>query len=121
MTQLAFEGTFDTFSTDGTCNYNPHPLGGTPFVATTIKVHQETLKGYTSASVLDNAPGVKINPISPLPCQPGIRVIVPTMNTTVFFEKKLFAVLGDKAQMFGSDRPLTGPYKYPRIVIGSRV
>ncbi len=121
MTQLAFEGTFDTFSTDGTCNYAAYPLGGTPFVATTIKVHQETLKGYTSASVLDNAPGVKINPISPLPCQPGIRVIVPTMNTTVFFEKKLFAVLGDKAQMFGTDRPLTGPYKYPRIVIGSRV
>ena len=66
--------------------------------------------------------GQKINPLSPLPCQPGTRTIVAQTNTSVFFNGKLPAVTGDKTQMlFGSPRILTGPYKAVNIIIGQNL
>ena len=121
MTQLAGRQTMDTPSTEGNCVYAATPLGGSPYQATTIRVGSQMLEGYTSLSPLTNAPSTKVNPINPLPCAPGVRKIVPVKNTTVFFENKLFAVMGDEAKLVvGSNRPLTGPYIHPRIVIGSK-
>jgi hypothetical protein len=67
--------------------------------------------------------GVKINPLIPAPCQPGQRVIRPTVNTTVFINGRLPAVTGDESQLVigGSPRPLTGPFQHPTIVIGSNL
>ena len=125
MAFLAGPLTVDTVSSDGTCTYNPAPIGGTP-VPTTVMV------GVTPLVIISGAPvpyacadvaGVKINPLSPLPCQPGTRIIRPTVNTTVFINGQLPAVTGDDAQLVigGSPRPLTGPFQHPTIVIGSNL
>ena len=67
--------------------------------------------------------GVKINPLSPLPCQPGTRILRPNVNKTVFINGQLPAVTGDEAQLIigGSPRPLTGPFQHPKILIGSNL
>ena len=125
MPNLASTETIDTTSTDGTCIYNPAPIGGTP-IPTTVKVGGETLEIVAGAPVpyaCDDVVGVKINPLSPLPCQPGTRIIKPAVNTTVYINGQLPAVTGDEAQLvIGSTaRPLTGPFQHPTIVIGSNL
>ena len=125
MPNLASTETVDTTSTDGTCIYNPAPIGGTP-ITTTVKVGNQPLKiiaGAPDPYVCDDVTGVKINPLSPLPCQPGTRTIRPLVNTTVFINGQLPAVTGDEAQLIigGSPRPLTGPFQHPKILIGTRL
>ena len=125
MPNLASTETVDTASTDGTCVYNAAPIGGTA-VSTTVKVGNQPLKiiaGAPDPYVCDDVTGVKINPLSPLPCQPGTRTIRPLVNTTVFINGQLPAVTGDEAQLIigGSPRPLTGPFQHPKILIGTRL
>lgn len=120
MPLLVVPETIDTYSTDGTCAYAATPLGGAPIASPNITIGGVPVKFYTSSTVPSSVTGVKINPLSPLPCQPGTRVIVPSVNTTVFFNKQLPAVEGDKAQLLGTDRPLTAPFGNPKVVIGSR-
>ena len=125
MPNLASVETIDTVSSDGTCIYNPAPIGGTP-VPTTVMVGNEPLKIIAGAPVpyaCDDVTGVKINPLSPLPCQPGTRTLRPLVNKSVFINGQLPAVTGDEAQLVigGSQRPLTGPFQHPTIVIGSNI
>ena len=124
MPNLASEDTVDTSSTDGTCIYNAAPIGGSP-VSTSVVVGNQPLKiiAGTPFYACDDVNGVKINPLSPLPCQPGTRRITPTVNTTVFINGKLPAVTGDQAQLVigGSPRPLTAPFQHASILIGSRL
>ena len=124
MPNLASEDTVDTSSTDGTCIYNAAPIGGSP-VSTSVVVGNQPLKiiAGTPFYACDDVTGVKINPLSPLPCQPGTRRITPTVNTTVFINGKLPAVTGDQAQLVigGSPRPLTAPFQHASILIGSRL
>ena len=124
MPNLASEDTVDTTSSDGTCIYNAAPIGGSP-VSTSVVVGNQPLKivAGTPFYACDDVTGVKINPLSPLPCQPGTRRITPTVNTTVFINGKLPAVTGDQAQLVigGSPRPLTGPFQHASILIGSRL
>ena len=125
MAYLASTETVDTASSDGTCLYGPQALGGTP-IETTVKVNDETLEiiaGTPFYECDDISDIEKINPLSPLPCQPGTRRLTPTVNTTVYINGKLPAVTGDDAQLVigGSPRPLTGPFQHPTIVIGSRL
>ena len=125
MPNLASIETVDTPSSDGTCTYAAEPIGGTP-VPTTVKVGNQPLKiiaGAPTPYACDDVTGVKINPLSPLPCQPGTRIVRPTVNTTVFINGQLPAVTGDEAQLVvgGTARPLTGPFQHPTIVIGSNI
>ena len=124
MPNLASTETIDTTSSDGTCIYNAAPIGGSP-VSTSVKVGNQPLKiiAGTPFYACDDVTGVKINPLSPLPCQPGTRRITPTVNTTVFIDGKLPAVTGDQAQLTigGSPRPLTAPFQHANILIGSRL
>ena len=125
MPNLASVETVDTVSTDGTCTYSASPIGGTP-VPTTVLVGGEPLKMISGAPVpyaCTDVVGVKINPLSPLPCQPGTRILRPNVNKTVFINGQLPAVTGDEAQLIigGSPRPLTGPFQHPTIVIGSNL
>ena len=125
MPNLVGPETVDTVSSDATCVYAAAPIGGTP-IPTTVKVGGETLEIVAGAPVpyaCADVAGVKINPLSPLPCQPGTRIIRPTVNTTVLINGQLPAVTGDEAQLVigGSPRPLTGPFQHPTIVIGSNI
>ena len=125
MPNLASVETVDTPSTDGTCTYSAAPIGGSP-VPTTVMVGGEPLKMIAGAPVpyaCTDVVGVKINPLSPLPCQPGTRILRPNVNKTVFINGQLPAVTGDEAQLIigGSPRPLTGPFQHPTIVIGSNL
>jgi hypothetical protein len=122
MPNLAGPETVDTVSTDGNCLYPAAPLGGTPY-ATTVYSDGIPIDIYDNLSKPASIAGEKINPLIPLPCQPGERIIRPTINSTVFFNGRLPAVTGDEAQLVlgGTPRPLTGPFQYPRIIIGSNL
>lgn len=125
MPNLASIETVDTPSSDGTCTYAAAPIGGAG-VPTTVMAGNQPLKIIAGAPVpyaCADVVGVKINPLSPLPCQPGTRTIRPTVNTTVIINGQLPAVTGDEAQLLigGSPRPLTGPFQHPTIVIGSNL
>ena len=122
MPNLVGPQTIDTQSSDGTCIYNASPLGGTP-TPTTVMVNNQPLFIYDETSVPAPVVGVKINPLGPLPCQPGTRKVRPLVNTTVRINGRLPSVTGDDAQLVvgGTLRPLTGPFQHPTIVIGSNV
>ena len=122
MPNLVGPQTIDTQSSDGTCIYNASPLGGTP-TPTTVMVNNQPLFIYDETSVPAPVVGVKINPLSPLPCQPGTRKVRPLVNTTVRINGRLPAVTGDDAQLVigGTLRPLTAPFQHANILIGSRL
>ncbi len=119
MAQLVIPTTVDTSSTDGNCVYPAAALGGSPVVSPNITIGGQQVQFYTSATVPATVVGQKVNPLIPAPCQPGVRVIVPSNNTTVFFNGQLPAVAGDLAQMAGTNRPLVGPYGPSTVLIGS--
>ena len=126
MPNLVGPETVDTVSTDALCVYPAAPIGGSA-IATTVKVGGETLEiiaGAPDPYVCDpTTPTPLPTNIIPLPCQPGDRIIRPSVNTTVFINGQLPAVTGDEAQLLvgGTPRPLTGPFQHPTIVIGSRL
>ena len=122
MPFLAGPETLDTASQDGNCIYPPLALGGTP-TPSTVVIGGNPLEIYDNLSVPAPVTGVKVNPLIPLPCQIGNRVIEPKINKTVFVNGRLPAVTGDNAQLVlgGSPRPLTGPFQHPTIVIGSNI
>lgn len=120
MPLLVTKETIDTVSSDGTCIYEAQALGGSPFRSPGIYINKKAAEYYITGSFASNVTGTKINPLSPLPCQPGVRQIQATVNQSVFFDKFLPAVQGDKAQMLGTDRPLTAPFGDPTVIIGSR-
>jgi hypothetical protein len=120
MPQIVTPQTSDTASTDGTCTYPPKPLGGAPIVSPNVYIGKKQVEFYTSSTVPSTVEGVKINPLSPLPCQPGTRVIVPGINKTVYINKQLPAVQGDKAQLLGIDRLLTAPFGPASVVFASK-
>lgn len=119
MAQLVIPETIDTTSTDGNCVYAAAALYGTPIASPNITIGGQQARFYTSSTPPATVVGTKVNPLIPLPCQIGNRVIVPSNNTTVFFNNQLPAVAGDKAQLFGTDRPLVGPFGPSTVLIGS--
>ena len=121
MPNFVGKETIDTVSTDANCVYPASPLGGAPNVSPNVIINGQPLEYDTSTSVIGTVAGVKINPLIPLPCQPGIRVVTPTVNTTVFVNGQLPAVTGDQAAMLGTPRPLTGPFQHVKILIGTQL
>ena len=119
MAQLVIPTTVDTLSTDGNCLYPATALGGQPIVSPNIKIDGQQVEFYTASTLPATVEGQKVNPLIPLPCQPGVRVIQATVNTTVFFNNQLPAVAGDQAAMAGTARPLVGPYGPATVLIGS--
>ena len=113
----------DTPSTDGLCTFPAKELGGSSSTSPNVYFEGEKVEHYPVAEniLLDEVEG------TPLPtnvlgvCQPGIRKLKPVINQSVLINGKLFAVTGDEAELvtgLTTPRPLTGPYKYPTIVIG---
>ena len=119
MANLVGEFTVDSPNTDGNCIYNAEPLGGQPTVSPNIQINGQPLRSYDATSRPSDVTAVKVNPLIPVPCQPGVRIVTPTVNTTVFMNGKLPAVTGDQAAIAGTPRPLTGPFQHANILIGT--
>lgn len=119
MPNIAASDCVDTANTDGNCLYPAAPLAGTPNVSVNVFFENQAVEYYDSTSVVAPVTGVKVNPLVPVPCQPGTRVVVPLVNTSVFINGKLPAVQGDEAKLLGTPRLLTGPFRYPTINIAN--
>ena len=113
----------DTVSTDGLCIFPAKALGGESTTSSNVYFEGEKVEHYPVAEniLLDEVEGI------PLPtnvlgtCQPGIRRLQPVVNQNVLINGNLFAVTGDEATLITgatTPRKLTGPFKYPTIVIG---
>ena len=125
MPFIAGPETFDTASQVASCVYPPTAVGGAPMPTT-------VMTGGAPLMIISGAPdpfpcapvgGINVNPVVPIPCPPVPRFIVPKVNKTVIINGKLAAVTGDEATLAigGGPRPLTGPFRYPTIVIGSKL
>ena len=120
MPKLASVATVDTASTVGNCFYAAAPLGGAP-KPTTVVVKGSPLTIITNGHV--GAPVAPVNTnVPPLPiCPAGTRTVsTPQTITNVLIDGMLPIVIGDQVKLLGSsNRTLTGPEQYPRIVLGS--
>ena len=121
MPNLVGETTVDTANTDGNCICPASPLGGAPTISPNVRINGQPLRSYDTTSRPSDVIPTKVNPLIPLPCQPGVRVVTPTVNTSVFINGKLPAVTGDQAAIAGTPRPLTGPFQHANIIIGSNL
>jgi len=113
----------DTPSTDGLCTFPAKELGGSSTTSPNVYFEGEQVEHYPVAQniLLDEVTGTPL-PTNPTGvCQPGIRRLQPVINQNVLINGNLFAVTGDEAELVTgvtTPRPLTGPFKYPTIVIG---
>jgi len=103
--------TLDTVSTDGNCKYLPAPLGAGILVSPNVFLEKQPLRYSHAALPPSPCVGIKINPVIPAPCQPGIRVSINKINKTVFVNQLLPLVSGDLCQLAGTDRPFVGPFQ----------
>ena len=114
----------DTASAAGLpCTYPAKELGGQTTISPNVYFQGEKVEHYPVAEniVLSSVVGTPIPPNTT--CLPGDRVLKPKANTSVHINGKLFSVTGDETVLVfapGTPRPLTGPYKYPKILIGTR-
>ena len=115
MPNIASSNCIDTANTDGNCIYPAKPLGGEPHKSSNVYFEGEEVEFYDSTSVIDTVTAEKVNTAIPLPCQPGVRVVTPLVNTSVLINGKFPAVTGDEAKIVGTARPLTGPFNYASI------
>ena len=115
MPNIASSNCIDTANTDGNCIYPAKELGGKPHKSSNVYFEGQEVEFYDSTSKIDDVEGVKVNPLIPLPCQPGVRVVTPLVNTSVLINGKFPAVTGDEAKIVGTARPLTGPFNYDSI------
>jgi len=103
------------------CVYPAEEIGGETTISPNVYFEGEQVEHYPVVEniVLSSVEGTPIPPNTS--CLPGDRVLVPKVNTSVHINGKLFAVSGDETVLVfapGTPRPLTGPFKYPTIVIG---
>ena len=122
MPLLASEFTKDTSTTISNCVYNMEPIGGAP-VATSVIAGSVPLKIIAGDPyVCTDAPYINTAPLKIPPCPAGKRTVKAEVNTTVLIDGKYPVVEGDVVKLLETeDRPLTGPYQQPRIIIGSNI
>ena len=122
MPLLAQEFTKDTSTTINNCVYAQIAIGGVP-VATSVIAGSVPLRIIAGDPyVCTDAPYINTAPLKIPPCPKGTRTVRAEVNTTVLIDQKYPVVEGDVVKLLESeDRPLTGPYQQPRIIIGSNI
>ena len=122
MPFLASQFTIDSSSSDGRCNYPLIAIGGAP-VPTSVIAGSVPLKIIAGDPyVCTPVPPVNTAPLGIPPCPAGTRTVKAEVNTTVLIDGKYPVVEGDVVKLLESeDRPLTGPYQQPIIIIGSNI
>ena len=110
MSNLVGPDTTDIISIDGNCIYPPQVLGAGIVTSPNVYVNGEPLRYSHAAMAPTPVPGIKINPLIPLPCQPGIRVSINRNNNDVAVNGLFPLVLGDLCQLLGTDRPFVAPF-----------
>ena len=122
MPLLAQEFTKDTSTTINNCVYAQIAIGGAP-VATSVIAGSVPLRIIAGDPyVCTDAPYINTAPLKIPPCPTGTRTVKAEVNTTVLIDQKYPVVEGDVVKLLESeDRPLTGPYKENRIIIGSNI
>ena len=122
MPKLASEFTQDISSIRNNCVYNKQAIGGAP-------VPTSVVAGGTPLTIIAGDPYV-CTPVPPIntaplglpPCPAGTRTVRAVVNTSVLIDGKYPVVEGDVVKLLETnDRPLTGPYKENRIIIGSNI
>jgi hypothetical protein len=119
MPNIAGPETLDTLSIVGNCLYPAKLLGGKPFVSPNVRMEGQQVKFYNSLNPPSSVMGIPIDPL--LPCGLAERQIEPVINNSVLINGQLFAMTGDVTELLGIIRPLTGPYSYPTIKIGTQL
>ena len=122
MPLLAQEFTKDTSSTISNCVYGMQAIGGAP-VPTSVIAGSVPLKIIAGDPyVCTPVPPVNTAPLNIPFCPAGTRTVRAVVNTSVLIDGKYPVVEGDVVKLLESeDRPLTGPYQQPRIIIGSNI
>ena len=119
--QLVTQLTRDFKSTIANCIYNEQTLGGTP-IPTNIVVNGQPLLLIADTHVCSPVTPINTSGLGIPPCPAGTRTVRAVVNTSVLIDGMYPVVEGDVVKLLESeDRPLTGPYQQPRIIIGSNL
>jgi hypothetical protein len=114
----------DSPSTTLCCIYPAQALEGETVKSTNVFFQGDRVEFYVNGTSCSDV-GCSRTPIPDPPCitpltQPLKRVIITDVNKSVFINKKLCAVQGDKAQGLSTLRPIVGPFKYQTINFSNR-
>ena len=122
MPKLASAFTKDFESTIANCRYEALPLGGAPKQTTVVAENAPLTIIAGDPYVCTTVPPFNLN-TPPIPfCPQGTRTVKAEVNTSVLINGMYPVVEGDVVKLLESeDRPLTGPYQQPRIIIGSNI
>ena len=103
-------------------NYPGMPLAGTPVISPNVSIGGAPLSFYHASGPPNVVIGTPLTP--PGACVPGVRTIVPQMNTTVKVNGKLVGVTGDltnKAGSFtGGPRYIAGAGLHPTVILNTK-
>ena len=104
------------------CNYPGMPLAGTPVISPNVSIGGAPLSFYHASGPPNVVIGTPLTP--PGACVPGVRTIVPQMNTTVKVNGKLVGVTGDltntASSFTGGPRYITGAGLHPTIILNEK-
>ena len=104
------------------CTYPAMPLAGTPVISPNVSIGGAPLSFYHASGPPNVVIGTPLTP--PGACVPGVRTIVPQMNTTVHVNGKLVGVTGDYTNIAGSStggpRMILGAGLHPTVILNTK-
>lgn len=104
------------------CSYPGMPLAGTPVVSPNVGISGAPLTFYHASGPPSVVIGTPLSP--PGACVPGVRTVIPQMNTTVHVNGKLVGVTGDYTNKAGSStggpRMILGVGLHPTVILNTK-
>jgi len=113
--------TIDSPSINGPCLYPAKPITS-PFSSANVFFNKSQLKFVHALLPPDTVTGVPNNPLIPCIIPEAIRIVLTTINKTVFVNKFAPAVQGDATELTsfpGTKRIFVAPFQHPNIFVAN--
>lgn len=113
--------TFDSPSLNGPCLYPAKPVTS-PFSSVNVFFNKTPLKFVHALLPPDTVNGVPNNPLVPCVIPVAFRIVLTTINKTVFVNKFAPAVQGDATELTsfpGTKRIFVAPFQHPNIFVAN--
>jgi len=121
MPLLIGPATFDSPSINGPCLFLAKPITS-PFSSVNVFFNKAPLQFVHALLPPDTVDGVPNNPLIPCIIPVAIRIVLTTINKTVFVNKFAPAVQGDATELLsvpGTKRIFVAPFQHPNIFVAN--
>jgi hypothetical protein len=116
--------TIDSPSINGPCLFPAQPITS-PFISVNVFLNKQQLQFIHAFLPPDVVAGVPNNPLIPCvpPLTPAFRIVVTSVNKSVFINRFAPAVQGDATELTtipGTKRIFVAPFQHPNILVANR-